>query len=214
MKNTSDQPEKPFVFSMRHITRGKRGKSQANGNNNEIENDYEGEEEDELMEEEEEITEDDNEFLVIEDEDENCEVEDDSEDDVERDKEEIEDHQDRYEQDEAKEANEEEKPFGNEDQYLEKPRTFTIGDYVQVTKRKYCGMYATVFCVVDNSEVEIQYFEKKQQMATFMLKLSFLFYHFLFCLFSRCKILLLKFIYRSLQFMLFCHIFVTSKTPI
>ena len=119
------------------------------------------------MEEEKEITEDDNEFLVIEDEDENYEVEDDSEDDVERHDEEVEDHQDRYEQDEAKEANEEEKPFRNEDQYLEKPRTFTIGDYVQVTKRKYCGMYAKVFCVVDNSEVEIQYFEKKQQMVGF-----------------------------------------------
>ena len=57
--------------------------------------------------------------------------------------------------------------FQNEDQYLEKPRTFTIGDYVQVTKRKYCGMYAKVFCVVDNSEVEIQYFEKKKQMVGF-----------------------------------------------
>ena len=171
MKNTSDQPGKPFVFSMKDTTRGKRGKSQANGNNNnEIATDYEEEdelEEDELMEEEEEITEDDNKFLVMEDEDENYEVEDDSEDDVERDEEEDEDHQDRYEQYEAKEANEEEKPVGNEDQYLEKPKTFTIGDYVQVTKGKYCGMYATVLCVVDNSEVQIQYFEKKPTNGRF-----------------------------------------------
>ena len=142
MKNTSDQPGKHFVFSMKDTTRGKRGKIQVNGNNkDEIETDYEEEEEDELMEEEE-IT--------------------------ERDEEEDEDHQDRYEQDEAKEANEEEKPVGNEDQHLEKPEIFTIGDYVQVMKGKYCGMYATVLCVVDNREVQIQYFEKrKQQMVGF-----------------------------------------------
>ena len=74
IKNTSDQPGKPFVFSMKATTRGKRGKSQANGNNNnEIETDYEEEEEDELMKEEE-ITEDDYEFLVMEDEDKNYEV--------------------------------------------------------------------------------------------------------------------------------------------
>ena len=172
MKNTSDQPGKPFAFSMKATTRGKKGKSQANGNNNnEIETDYEEEEENELEEDEvmkeEEITEDDNEFLVMEDEDENYKVEDDSEDDVERDEEEDEDHQDRYEQDEAKEANEEEKPVGNEDQYLEKHKTFTIGDYVQVTKGKYCSMYATVLCVVENSGVQIQYFEKKKQMVRF-----------------------------------------------